>query len=538
MKALVFLRGPFFILSAGFVIGLHGLGMAQDQGRSLSSAIDDLVSIQRISVLPVSDNLEGIYSRPIESDLIEKVKAGHRWNYVEANVAGPLMTAPELEQDESKVRELGIGIGADGIIAAKITKGPNGVSIRLDLFLVRDGKLFIQVEANDLKQFDIASLKEQTSVLWSRLISQLPYQGMILSRQGQRVTVNLGKRDGITEDSVINAIQILQMKRHPKFNFMIGTEKEIIGKIKLLKIDDTLSFGQVVLEKDKNALGKGTKLAGLDSVSYPITGLSSPDSGEAAKGARLEGQTSFGENPNSWVPKRPPTFGQVGARFGFGQFYENMSLNTVGPISATNSLYPLVALEGELWITPEWTVRARLNQGIIPIDNPRSNSTPTSLSQSLTETDLSLAYVFISGYSVWDTRVEGSFGYSNYRLYVDDSDLRGFTTSDFGGFKFGAKGSFPVTDDLDWSVGGYINYFLNPSLKESPVSSGDDNDASINQFGIIGSRRLGEYLKIEASLDFAAYSAKFFGAGGRGDEAAKSMSHRHTGLSAAVHFLF
>lgn len=538
MRALVLAKGPFFILLAGFAMGLHGLCMGQDQGRSLSSAVDDLVSIQRIAVLPVSDNLEGIYSRPIESDLIEKVKAGHRWNYVEASLAGPLMTAPELEQDENKVRELGVGIGADGIIAAKITKGPNGVSIRLDLFLVRDGKLFIQAEANDLKQFDIASLQEQTSILWSRLIGQLPYQGMILSRQGQRVTVNLGKRDGITEESVINAIQILQLKRHPKFNFMVGTEKEIIGKIKLLKIDDTLSFGQVVLEKDKNALGKGTKLAGLDSVSYPITGLSSPDSGGAAKGVGSEAQTSFGENPNSWVPKRPPTFGQVGARFGFGQFYENMSLNTVGPISATNSLYPLVALEGELWITPEWTVRARLNQGIIPIDNPRSNSNPVSLSQSLTETDLSLAYVFITGYSIWDTRVEGSFGYSNYRLYVDDSDLRGFTTSDFGGFKFGAKGSFPVTDDLDWSVGGYINYFLNPSLKESPVSSGDDNDASINQFGIIGSRRLGEHLKIEASLDFAAYSAKFFGPGGRGDEAAKSLSHRHTGLSAAVHFLF
>lgn len=331
----------------------------------------------------------------------------------------------------------------------------------------------------------------------------------------------------------------MKINRHPKFHFIVSSEKEIIGKIKLLKVDDTLSFGQVILEKEKGAIGRGTKLAGLDPVTYPVSGMGSSGSSEngLSSGSHPEGQVIFGDNPTSWVPKRPPTFGQVGVRVGLGQFTGNMSLDSVGPISASNSLYPSVALDGELWITPEWSVRARLDQGIIPIKNPRSGSSPKELSQSLTETDLSLSYVLYSGYSVWDSKVEAVFGFSQYRLYVDDSDLRGFTTMDFSGFKIGARGSFPVTPNLDWSAGGYVYFFLNPSLRESPVSSGDDNDASINQFGILGSYRLGERLKLEGSLDFAIYSAKFFGSGGR-SEPATSSSQRHAGLSAAIYYLF
>ncbi|MCB0362578.1 MAG: hypothetical protein KDD35_07645, partial [Bdellovibrionales bacterium] len=407
----------------------------------------------------------------------------------------------------------------------------------LDLFLAKDGKLLAQAEVSELEQFDISSIKEHSAVLWSRIVSQIPYQGRVLSRQGLRVTVNLGKKDGINENSIVNAIQILKINRHPKFNFIVSSEKEIIGKIKLLKVDDTLSFGELILEKEKGAVGKGTKLAGLDPITYPVAGLGKLDFGRSPSGGPSHSQIAFGENPTSWVPQRPPTFGQVGASLGLGQFSGNMSLSSAGPISASNNLYPTVSLAGELWVTPDWTVRARLNQGIIPISNPRSGSNPKNLSQSLSETDIAIAYVFYSGYSVWDAKVEGTAGFAKYRLFVDNSDLRSFTTMDYSGFKFGAKGSFPVIEDLSWSVGGYVNFFLNPSMKESPVTSGSDNDASINQFGILAIHRLGERLKLESSLDFAVYSAQFTGEG-NGSESATSASHRHVGLSASVYYLF
>ena len=519
------------------ICGCPNLTWALDDGRPLVSPEDDLVTIRKISVLPATDNLQGIYSRPIENYLIEKIKDDHHWDYVQANTVGPLISPVELEHDPSKVRQVSQGLMADAFLIAKVVKGPNGVSLRLDLFLLRDAKLIAQAEVTRLKQFDIKSLKEQTAVLWSRIQKQLPYQGVVLSRQGNRVTVNLGKRDGIANGSVINAIQILKLKRHPKFNFLVSAEKEIIGKVKILKIDDTLSFGQVILEKERGAIGKNTKLSGLDSVSYPISGnLSSSDSGGNPM-SRGDSEISFGKNPSAWVPKRPPTFGEVGARMSVGQYAGNMSLTGVGALDASNGLYPTVTLEGELWITPKWTVHAKLSQGIIPVSNPRSGSSPGDLSQSLTETDLTFGYVFFSGDSIWDTRVEGVFGYSKYRLYTDDTTARAFTTMDFNGFKFGAKGRFPVTEDRKWSAGAYLFFYLNPTMKESPVSSGDDNDATINQFGLLASHKLTEHLRLEASLDFSIYSAKFSGSGSRA-EPATSASHRHTNLGAGIYYLF
>ncbi|MCB0386203.1 MAG: hypothetical protein KDD43_12490, partial [Bdellovibrionales bacterium] len=482
-------------------------------------------------------NLQGIYSRPLENFLIEKIKEDHHWDFVQANTIGPVLSPMEMEHDPAIVRQVSQGLNADAFLVAKVTKGPNGVALRLDLFLVKDALLLAQAEVSNLQQFDIKSLQEQTLVLWSRIQSQLPYQGRVLSRQGTRVTVNLGKRDGITNETIINAVQILKLKRHPKFNFLVGSEKEIIGKIKILKVDETLSFGRVILEKEKGAIGKHTKLAGLDSVSYPASGsLSASDSGGDPL-SRADSEVSFGKNPTAWVPKRPPTFGQVGARLGLGQYAGNMSLTGVGSLNSSNGLYPSVTLDGEIWITPDWTAHARLTQGIIPVSNPRSGSSPGELSQSLTETDLSVGYTFHAGPSIWDSRVEALIGFAKYRLYTDDSTARGFTTMDFSGLKFGAKGSTPVTEDNLWSAGAYIFFFWNPVMKESPVSSGDDNDATINQFGLLCGRKLSEHLRLEASLDFAIYSAKFSGAGSRA-EPATSASHRHTSLAAGIYYLF
>ena len=533
MNKLTFKIGVFLAVFSGST-----MGWALDNSRPLVSAEDDLITIRKISVLPATDNLQGIYSRPIENYLIEELKKDHHWNYVPANTVGPLVSPLELENDSQKVRQVSQGLNADAFLITKVTKGPKGVSLHLDLFLTKDAKLIAQARVDKLKQFDIKSLKEHVATLWSRIQKQLSYRGVVMSRQGNRVTVNLGKRDGVSKGTVVEAIQILKLKRHPKFNFLVGVEKKIIGKIKILKADDTLSFGQVILEKERGAIGKNTKLLGLGSVSYPVSdSLSLSNFGENPmfkNGSKI----SFGKNPTAWAPKKPPVFGQVGAQVSLGQYDINMSLVDVGSLNSKNNLYPSVTLKGELWITSKWTVGAKLSQGIVPVDNPRSGSSPEKLSQSLTETDLTVGYTLFSGDNTpWGTKVSAIVGVFKYRLYTDDSTPRAFTTMDFSGFKLGGKGTFPLTDDHKWSTGAYLFFFWNPTMVENPVSSGDDNDITINQFGLLCAYKLSEHLRLEASLDFAIHSSKFAGSGSR-VEPATSASHRHTNLGMGIYYLF
>jgi hypothetical protein len=188
----------------------------------------------------------------------------------------------------------------------RVTKGPNGVTIHLSFFLTKDGKLLTQAVLKDYKQFDLESLKEQLSNLLKESIARLPYAGRVLSRESNRVTVNLGARDGIQPNQMLSVVQIIQAQRHPKFNFIIRTEKEIFGKIKILKVDETLSFGVVISEKEKNAIQKNSKIGTIDFVTYNApSGLSLTPTAEEALSQRDDGAIAFGKEAKAWQPTNP-----------------------------------------------------------------------------------------------------------------------------------------------------------------------------------------------------------------------------------------
>lgn len=518
---------------------LFGLILAIQNVTALpyKSEADDLITIQNLAVLPFSDNVQGIYSRPLEAHFLDNLQKRHRWDVTSANAVGPISTPEDLADNPDQAKQLAAGLNADAFIATRVSKGPNGISIVMSLFLTKDAKLFVRSNVKDLKRYDIADLKDQLNSLWARLEAQIPYQGRILSRDNQRVTVNVGAKDGIQAGQVISVVQIISLQRHPKFNFLVSSEKEILGRVKILKVDDTLSFGTILAEKEKGAIAKNAKISGLDFVTYPETG-SYTDSGTAENlNARPDANVSFGENPTTWVPKKSPTFGQISARLGDTLYGSAMNLSGVGDLKSSAYIAPNIFIDGELWVTNHINVHAGLRQALIPIKNPRSGASPGELNQQLTSYQFMIGYDFRLSPSLWGANVELLFGYQNYRLYVDSSTPQAYTTMTFTGFKFGISGQIPVTNDQVWAAGAELFMVLMPHLSETPVSSGDSNTPAINTFGLFGSRRIRDDLKLIGKLEFEQYSASFSGAGTR-TEPATSSSQRHTTLSGGIAYLF
>ncbi len=505
---------------------------------SFRSEVDDLLTIEKITVLPFTDNLQGIYARPLEAHFIQLVQKMHRWNYIPATPTGPILAPEELEASPEKTIQATQGLGVDAAFAARISKGPKGIIIHLSLFLTKDGKLLSQAVLKDFKQFDIESLTSQIEKLLTEIVARLPYSGRVLSREGQRVTVNLGKKDGLNPNQMLSVVQIIQAQRHPKFNFLIKTEKEIFGKIKLLKVDDTLSFGIVVSEKERGAIQKNSKIGSIDFVTYDANaGLSLIPSPEEELTQRDDSALVFGKDAKPWKPTAPPTFGLVGGQLGLGRFSGNREAVGVGSPEATNNFVPSVNLIGELWLTQEWTFHAKLRQAIIPVDNPVSGSAPTELNQSLSYYEAGIGYSFRFGPYIWSPHLEPYMGYFYYRLFVDDSTPTVFTTIQFTGFKFGVRGSSPIGVRGAYGVGGNFSMAWKPGIKESPHPSGDSSEGSVTQFGIFGFKRIGERLKIQVDLEFEMFSANFSGLGGNHNPAT-SASHRHTTLLGGVIFMF
>jgi hypothetical protein len=501
------------------------------------SEIDELLTIESVSILPFSDNVQGIYSRPLENHFAEMISGKHRWDLRPVNAVGPILSPEDLEDDLEKAKLMAGGISADAFFACRISKGPNGVTIILSLFLTKDAKLLAKAVMKDAKRFDVAELKNQLELLLSKVTAQIPYQGRVLSRDNQRVTVSIGKKDGIQSGQIVSVVQIISITRHPKFNFIISSEKEIIGRIKILKVDDTLSFGTLVTEKEKGAVRKNAKIAGLDFVTYPESDNLADPSGGKDLAEREDSKVTFGDNPTAWLPQRTPTFGQVGARLGNSFFTTSVNVETLGSMSSTTFVAPSVALEGEIWVTQALSVHAGFKQGVMTLKNPRDGSAPPDLNLSLTEYELMFGYNFRFGATVWGPNLEALAGYFNYRLYIDNSTPESYTTMNYTGFKFGVKGHFPITNDERWAAGAELYMVFNPNLSESPVTSGADATNTVNMFGIFGWRKLTENTKLFGKLDLEQFSTSFSGDGTRVEDATSS-SQRLTTLSLGLYYLF
>lgn len=504
------------------------------QGRGVyHSDIDDLLTIEKVSVLPFTDNLQGIYARPIEAHFISLIDQMHRWDYVPSNTSGPILSPEELESQPDKALQVSQGLGADAFFAGRITKGPNGITVHISLFLSKDGKLLSQAILKDYKQFNLADLKEQTQRLLAEIVARLPYSGRVMSRDGNRVTVNLGIRDGVQVGQLLSVIQILQAQRHPKFNFLVHTEKEIFGKIKILKVDETLSFGTVVTEKEKGAIQKNSKIGPIDFVVYSGNeDLSLSGKPEDSLTQRDDSKIAFGKDAHAWQPQAPPTFGQIGGRLGLGRVEENMELSNANPVSATDSLSPSILLEGEIWVTPEFTFFARLKQGMVSV-----SAGGNKLNQQLSSYEAGLGYMFRFGPYIWSPYAEPFIGYFTSRLYTDATMPVAVTTTDYNGFKFGMRGATPIGMGNEYGVGGEFSFAWRPGLSESPYSSGDSSTNNVMQMGVFGFKKIGERIKAQAQLDFDMFSSTFAG-GGSGGHPASSSSLRYTTLSGGLYYMF
>ncbi len=496
------------------------------------SAEDDLLTLRKLSILPMLDNVGGIYGRPLERHLTDIIKKDHHWDYAELNLVGPLVSPEELEASPQKVAQIISGTDSDGILSSRLVKGPSGISIKLNLFSSKDYKLLAQAEVKNLKRFEVQQLKESINDLFRKIIKKIPYNGVILSRQGQRVTVNLGRNDGIEEGRVMSVVQIIKMQRHPKFHFLINADKEVLGKIKLLKVDDTLSFGKVILEKEKGVIRKNSKISGLDFVKYNATdSLTNNTSTQDQLLNRPDGLVTFGKEATAWLPKKPPTFGVIHAGLG-NSLYSYTVQQTTG--LSSNSLFnPFINMGAELWLSPTLTIHANLRQGILSIENPRSGSTPKDLAASLSSYEFLVGYKFRLSPTVWGPQVEFLGGLSNYNLKVDDSSPRSLTSTKYSGLKFGLIGSFPVDKRQDWSVGANLAFIFNPKLSETPVASGSSADNSINQFGLFILRKIDINIRAQAGLDFELFKTNF-----SSSSSTTSASQKFTSLNFSLAYMF
>ena len=399
----------------------------------------------------------------------------------------------------------------------------------------REGKPFLQESLVDFKGFETAEVRLEAKRLYESLKYRMPFRANILSRRGQEVTLNLGSAYGLKPDSHISVVQVIRVNRHPKLQFMVGTEKEVLGRVKLFKVEPYLSFGHIVMEKEVGVITTGAKVVPDEFVKYAVPVTTPSGKVLQAVTTRPDKELAFGENPKEWVPSMPPQFGKVDLMAGLGNYTQNSTLATSGAISGSNNLAPHILVRGEIWLTPEWYVNAHLRQSVFSISNDLTGSNPGNLNMAMSQYGVQFGYNFILTPDYFGPKLQISGGYINTNFNVDDSSPTAFTSMKYGGMVLGLAGQFPLGEDIPVDIGAKLDFFLSSSLSENKSSGGSSNN--MNSFGFFAEYKMKTRFKIRSELLIESYNSSFSGNSAR-EENVNSTSHKMTTLFGGVQYLF
>lgn len=502
---------------------LFSLGRAQ-QTPSLSSSeyvssLDEDLTLEKVTVLAGKDNVRGIYSVEVDKTIQKFVKDDHHWEYVTSpNTPTPidpesLVGRPQLVLSFSKT------LGADGILTSEVRKDPSGLEILLFLLSAKSGKLISEERVRQVEDNTPAVLKA-TSQLLSKMKSQLPYDGMILSRMDNRVTLNLGEKDSVQVGDLFPVFKIISGVRHPNRDFLVSTKKAILGQIRIVKVDTYLSFADITSEVDLGSIQKKAKVSGRapsEPTSTPWTETYATPEVLISEGNQPSGVLRAEE----WVPVSPPTFGRVSAQLGLGSFNHNLDLASGQTMPTEVPVYPKIDIEGELWINANWYINALLSQGIAFSRN-ETGSDPEVLNSTLSQYQLTGGYHFLLGENFFGPKFSLELGVSRFGFFLDRASGNAVASVNYTSLPVGIGGYSPITSDGRWGIGGKVYFHLFPNLS-IPDFEGDSSN-SIHQLVFYGVRKWSERLRLRMGLEAVVFSSEL--SGGINPDPPRNVSQR------------
>lgn len=509
------------------IFGGH-LAQGQVQGKiTFKELPTQSLYLRKILILPAHDTMQGIYAGALQKTLKEQIENDHRFDLVDQEFSS-VKPASEWSKDPAQLDQLIKTAGADGAIALGLTRRGEELQIGLYLYHGSDDKLLLQEEILVPAESSHGDLRAKLPNLYRSMMAKLPYDAEIMSRNQDQVTINVGARDKVRVGDRFLAIQIVQMKRHPHFEFLMETEQEAIGSVEVLKVADRMSFAKVVSEISPMMISESTKLLKTQA---QVVGSAT------GKTIRAEDEIVFGESPREWKPEPLPSFGVLRAGLSIYRSRGKTNLTTAGSQDTGSQLSPGVGVGLDAWMTAKWTVSLNMDQNISSFSNPNGSGTPTDMSATLSRYNISFLRRVFPSVHMTDPTFEIGAGYSKWRWSVDSSTPLTFTNWDVSGLFLQARGQLPLEFWRNVYLGGDFKLHLWPSMKESPVTSASESKNSLTELTMFGRYSMTTNWWLEGALDLGLYSGRLSGKGSSADPS-KGITYNLGGLKASVLYLF
>ncbi len=479
--------------------------------RIYTSKDDEAITIEKIYFENFTDNMNNIYAQKAQEKIISLFTEEPQW---------------EMVTDPNQ---------ADIQVSSRLTKNPKTISIRLSFSYTkktdtRNTDLTFSDSVDLENVFEMEKILLSYENLFYSLKKRIPYQGVVLSRSQNQVTLNLGKKQGLLENQDVLAILITKIKKHPKTNFYISAEKEILGKIQITKVDDALSFGKILYERTENSIQKNTKIE-FSKLDLRLT-LENPDMKN-----RPDSPIVIGKSPQQeWLPTEPPQFGKVSITGGLIQYTHNLNFLSAGSKTVGQWLTPTIKAAGELWINPEFHIELFLRQSSFKVSNPIDGSKPGSVNTSLSQYQVKAKYNYVVDSSFRSPQFQASIGMGQFSASFDTTSPVSLSSHSFGGILLGFNGQFPISEEIPVDLGLYFNYFLTKTL--SDTAAAEFSGVQINDFGLLLRYLKSQKLSYIFDISFEYYASDFNSSTGTRTDAINNATHRLMTTMAGIEYSF
>lgn len=506
------------------------------QTNSYKSPVDQDVTVKKVVLVPSEDNINSVYAKPVDEVLKQALTDDAQWNLVDMEDFSKFKTN-NLYTQPDEVKKILLASQGDGLLKVKMTKGPKGLNAKMTLFTAAEGLPLVEESLENYDRFELQEVKSAMVKMLFNLKNKMPYRGQVLSRRGQEITVSLGKSSGLRSDTDISLVQILKLHRHPKHKFMVASEKEILGKARVFKVDDELSFATLLLEREPGVINAGTKVLPDEYVKYPEPFLTPDGKLLANLSSREDKDISYGAKPTEWLPDAPPQYGKFQGMLGFGQYTQSTTFDNRGAITGTNNLAPTISISGELWLNMDWFFTLGLRQSAFAVENQLGGSSPKNINVSLSRYQLLFGKNFLMGTDFFGPKIQLSGGFGKFGSRSDDTNPTLFTNIEYGGMVFNFLGQFPLSDEKPIDIGLKYSYYWHPAVNETK-SSGSPSDVKVNDFGLFVRYNMKPKMSYITEIDFEYYSTDFSNGGDRTVLPANENSHKLTTLLVGIEYLF
>ncbi len=167
--------------------------------------------------------------------------------------------------DESSATQLGKILGVKIIISGSVMKLQDVLEVNARIIDVETASI---IAAENVKSTASTSLQSLIVRMSDKIIKNFPLEGYVVSRKGDTVAIDLGKRTGVKPEMKFIIFKEGAVIKHPKTGEVLDVELIQTGKLQITGVSNKIASASIIEESETDPIAVGHM---VKSISGPLT---------------------------------------------------------------------------------------------------------------------------------------------------------------------------------------------------------------------------------------------------------------------------